>query len=95
MEEFNNLKKKVIEMYPKLKEKYGANRALEKIFYIISMNIMIIIMKLLKIFGIIIIRMEIIKLMMLKKLNLQKFKYNYYSYFIKLYILIIKFKMLK
>ena len=46
MEEFNNLKKKVIEMYPKLKEKYGANRALEKIFYIISMNIMIIIMKL-------------------------------------------------
>ena len=82
-------------MYPKLKEKYGANRASEKIFYIISMNIMIIIMKLLKIFGIIIIRMEIIKLMMLKKLNLQKFKYNYYSYFIKLYILIIKFKMLK
>ena len=33
---------------------------------------------------------------MMKKLNLKmiKFKYNYYSYFIKLYILIVKFKFL-
>jgi len=31
-EEFNNLKKRVIELYPKLKEKYGANRTLEKNF---------------------------------------------------------------
>ena len=32
MEEFNNLKKRVIEIYPELKEKYGANRTLEKNF---------------------------------------------------------------
>ena len=32
MEEFNNLKKRVIEIYPELKEKYGVNRILEKNF---------------------------------------------------------------
>ena len=32
MEEFNKLKKEVIEIYPELKEKYGANRTLEKNF---------------------------------------------------------------
>ena len=32
IEEFNNLKKRVIKIYPELKEKYGANRILEKNF---------------------------------------------------------------
>ena len=32
MEEFNNLKKRVIKIYPELKEKYGVNRTLEKNF---------------------------------------------------------------
>ena len=45
MEEFNNLIKSVNWIYPELKEDYGANRTLEKNFYISSINIMIIIMK--------------------------------------------------
>ena len=32
IEEFNNFKKRVIKIYPELKEKYGANRTLEKNF---------------------------------------------------------------
>ena len=45
MGEFNNLIKSVNWIYPELKEDYGANRTLEKNFYISSNNIMIIIMK--------------------------------------------------